>query len=94
MAAINTGTRPPNGKGRATLSVRDPLVETLLAGLGVEEEILDQLRAFCKYWVRERNAFSIKNSRSGLFGNRHIRKDEADKLLTRALAELAEGGAA
>jgi hypothetical protein len=71
--------------------VRDPLVESLVQGLSVEAEHIQDLRSFCKEWVRDRNRFDINRRRSGLFGR--IEKDDADRLLKRQLAELDDGGA-
>jgi hypothetical protein len=92
MAVLERGPAPPpKGKGRTVLSVRDPLVETLLAGLGVEAETIAELRHFSKSLVRDRNQWDIRR-RGGLFAAREIPKDAADALLKRELAKLAEGG--
>lgn len=88
MANLERGLPAPKGKGRATLSVRDPLVESLVVGLGVENETLAELRAACKALVASRNAWDVNRRRFGLFGSRRISRDEAPRVLARALAEL------
>ena len=91
MPELNTGAAPPpNGKGLAVLSVRDPLVESLLRGLGFEEQNLDEIRQFCKRLVVERNRHDIARRRGGLFGR--IDKQDASRLLQPELAALAEAG--
>ncbi|MGV2495069.1 hypothetical protein [Pelagerythrobacter aerophilus] len=79
---------PERREGRARLSVRDPLIESLVVGLGVEGEILNELRDCCKQLVRDRNHWSIR--RAGLFSSRKLNKSDADRALSRALAELVE----
>ena len=87
MAVLEGVRSPEKRKGRAVLSVRDPLIESLVEGLGIEGATLAEIRAFCKVLVRARNAHDIKRRRSGLFGAR-IAKDDAPRVLKRALAEL------
>ncbi len=77
-------------EGRKTLSVRDPLVERLVQGLGVEGESLEQLRRFCKRLTSERNRWDVSR-RSGLFGVRPLKKHEADQALRRALQSTVGG---
>jgi hypothetical protein len=88
MAVLERGPAPPpKGKGRAVLSVRDPLVESLLRGLGFEDSDIDDLRRFCKSWVRERNSWDV-GRRGGLFSGSKLDKSDADRALKRALAEI------
>ena len=90
MGAIKTeNATPQKQKGRQTLSVRDPLVERLVTGLGIEGEQLDELRRFCKSWTSERNRWSVKH-RAGLFAVRPLKKQDADEALRR---ELRKAGA-
>ena len=90
MPPSGTGSAPDSVKGRVRLTVRDPLIESLVAGLTVEN--LDDLRAACKVLVRDRNRWDIGRRRSGLFGSRLLRKEDADRALSTALDELAEAG--
>ena len=86
MIVSGTGTAPNSGKGRARLTLRDPLVESLLAGL--DDYDLNELRAFCKKIASARNKWDVARRRSGIFGTRQIRPDEASRALKSALAEL------
>lgn len=89
MLASGTGNATPEKrKGRAVLSVRDPLVESLLAGLGIEADKLGEIRAFCKVMVSRRNRWDIARRRSGLFGSRLLRREDAPRALKAAMAEL------
>lgn len=91
MVAISAGERlTSKQKGRSTLSVRDPLVESLVVGLGIEGESLEQLRRFCKRLTRERNLWDVQR-RTGLFGVRPLKKHEADQALRRALQSTVGG---
>ena len=91
MGAIRTeNATPEKQKGRQTLSVRDPLVESLVVGLGIEGEHLEQLRRFCKRLTRERNRWDVSR-RAGLFAVRPLKKHEADQALRRAL-QATPGG--
>ena len=91
MSATRTGNATPEKqKGRPTLSVRDPLVERLVTGLGIEGESLEQLRRFCKRLTRERNLWDVQR-RTGLFGVRPLKKHEADQALRRALQSTVGG---
>lgn len=88
MGAPRKGAAPsPNGRARAVLSVREPLIETLLSGLGVEGSELEELRRFCKAWTGARNRFDIKRRRTGMFG-RKLHGSDADRALKLALAEI------
>lgn len=93
MAAIRTGNATlQKQRGRQTPSVRDPLVERLVQGLGVEGESLEQLRRFCKRLTRERNSWDLSR-RAGLFGVRPLRKQDADRALRLALQSMGGGAA-
>jgi hypothetical protein len=93
MGAIWTeNATPEKQKGRQTLSVRDPLVESLVVGLGIEGEHLEQLRRFCKRLTSERNRWDVSR-RAGLFGSRPLKKDEAEQALRRALQSMVGGSA-
>lgn len=84
MAATLTGDRlTPKQKSRVTLSVRDPLVTTLLAGLSVAEDI-NELHAFGKRLVAERNEWDVSRRRGALFGNYRFSKADADRAFNRA----------
>jgi hypothetical protein len=85
MPPSGTGNAPDSVKGRVRLTVRDPLIESLVAGL--TEENLEELRAFCKVWVGRRNRWDI-GRRSGLFGAKLLRRDDADRALKQELAKL------
>lgn len=88
MLPSGTGNAPDSVKGRVRLTVRDPLIESLVAGLTVEN--LDDLRAACKVLVRDRNRWDISRRRSGLFGAKLLRRDDADQALKQELAKWAE----
>lgn len=93
MFALERGPRPPEKReGRARLSVRDPDIEKLLAGLALEGDDLEQIRQFCKFWWRLRNEHDISRRRGGLFSTGRIDKADAGRLLQLALADLREGG--
>ena len=82
---------PPNGKGRAVLSVRSPIVEDILGGLTVDGVDLSPLRSFGKALVHARNAWDINRHRFGIFSRSRQRCADADAALKKALAEI--GGA-
>lgn len=75
------------------LSRRDPLIESLVTGLGVDGVNLDEARAACKALVRDRNRWDIERRRGGLFGSSRLSRDEAAAALSAALAALPQGGA-
>ena len=91
MARLGTGSATPEKrKARAgTLSLREPHIESLVAGLATEN--VNELRRFCKMLTRERNRWDIERRRSGIFGSRRILKTDANKALKAALSAL-EGG--
>lgn len=92
MVAIMKGERPPKEKGRATLSVRSPLVTSLLAGLGIERDHIEELHAFGNRLVRDRNEWDIARRRRGLFGTRrNFTKRDAERAWSEA---FGNGGAA
>ncbi len=93
MFALERGPRPPEKReGRAQLTVRDPNIERLLAGLALEGDDLERMRHFGKFWWRLRNEHDIARRRSGLFSTGRIDKADAGRLLQLALADLQNGG--
>jgi hypothetical protein len=88
MVILEGVRSPEKRRDRVRLYALDPVSEGLLSGLPYEVEDIHELRAFCKAWVRSRNAYDIARRRSshGLFGR--LRRDDADAALRRALAEL------
>lgn len=93
MRAQEGGSRPPEKReGRDRLSPRDPLVETLLNGLGFEGQQLAETRRFCKRTVSERNRWSIQNRGGPLAEGRKLSKDDAPRALAIALARAIERG--
>lgn len=91
MLTLARGSPPERRKSRAVLSRRDPSIESLVLGLGVEGVNLDDLRAFGKKLWRDRNSFDVARRRGGLFGSRRLSRDEASALLSSALAALGTG---
>uniref|UniRef100_A0A6H1ZRY4 Uncharacterized protein n=1 Tax=viral metagenome TaxID=1070528 RepID=A0A6H1ZRY4_9ZZZZ len=88
MGAMETGNATPEKrKGRLTLSVRDPLIESLVVGLDIEGESLDRLRRFCKGLARERNRWDVAR-RAHQSSHRRISKGEADEALRRELRKV------
>lgn len=87
MREPERGSPPKRRKARATLSVREPLVETLLAG-GFDGENVEELRGWCKALVQDRNRWDVNRRRSGIFGTRRLDKAEATRLLTNSIKEL------
>lgn len=80
MVAIRTGNATPEKrKGRAVLSLRDPLVESLVVGLDLEGEQLAEIRRFCKLWTSARNRWDVRR-RGGLFGSHRLSKQDADRV--------------
>ena len=95
MGHSGTGNATPEKqKARAVLSVREPSIESLLAGLDFDGVNIDDLRTFSKHWWSARNGWDVSRRRSGLFGSRLLRKDDADHALKNALRELARGESA
>ncbi|MBO9503856.1 hypothetical protein J7348_04390 [Qipengyuania flava] len=93
MAAIMTGGRlTPKEKSRVTLSVRDPSTISLLGGLNIEKEHINDVHAFGKRLLSERNRWDIARRSGGLFGSRRLSKSDAERSLSLALAALAESG--
>ena len=89
MPASGSGNATPKKrKGRAVLSLREPLVEKLLVGLTFEGEDLDRIRRVCKKLVRERNQWDIGRRGSGIFGLKRLSKSDADGALKCALNAL------
>ena len=87
MVTITTGNATPEKrKGRATLTVRDPLVESLLRGLGFEDDQLAEIRHFCKVLVSERNRWDIAR-RGGNFAPRKLSEGDAERAWLQAFAK-------
>ena len=81
MAAILAGGRlTPKEKSRVTLSVRSPLVNSLLAGLSIEGRELNELHAFSNRLVSDRNKWDIERHHGGLFGyGRRFSRADAER---------------
>ena len=92
MEVLGKGNATPE-KRKARLGVGAPSYNHLLAGMDVGSLELAKLRAFCKVAVGAANAFEMRKRKSGLFGDRRLRRVDADAALREALAELAKGGA-
>ena len=93
MAVLERGTTPPEKReGRARLSVRDPQIEKLLAGLALEGDDLEPIRQFGKALWRWRNEYDIRRRRGGMFSPGRLTKADADRRLKADLAAMAEGG--
>lgn len=82
---------PEKRKARVRLTAREPFIESLLAGLDFDGTDIDELRAFSKRWWSSRNAWDLGRRRSGMFGSRLLRRDDADRALKLALAEIGGG---
>jgi hypothetical protein len=87
-----TALSPEKRKGREILTPRAPHIESLLAGLDLDPEILASARRACNNLWRWRNEFDVKRRRAGLFGKAGLSKADAPHALFRALAELDQGG--
>lgn len=86
MVAIRTGNATPEKRAaREVLSLREPLVESLLVGLGYNGNDLDNLRRFCKRIVKDRNAWDIAR-RGGLFSPRPLSRAEAERVWSQAFS--------
>lgn len=91
MAAIRAGERlTSKQRSRVTLSVRDSSTISLLGGLNIEKDQIDEIHAFGKRLLSDRNRWSINRHRRGLFGGGRLSKDAADRALALALAHLRE----
>ena len=84
---------PRKHKGRVTLTSRAPFVFKLLAGLDLDGTNVDDLLRFGKQWWAWRDEWDIARRPRGIFGSRLIRRDDAEAVLRRELAAMAEGGA-
>lgn len=86
MATTMAGEHPTleKKKDRVTLSVRSPLVTSLLAGLGVEKDHMEALRAFANGLLSDRNRFDIERRKSGLFGGGKLSRAAAERAWSRA----------
>ncbi len=59
MALLGTGNATPEKReGRARLSVRDPLIENMLASISIEGFDIDETRHFGNALLRARNAWA------------------------------------
>lgn len=86
MVAVRTGNATPEKrKGREVLTLREPLVESLVHGLGLEGEQLAEVRRFCKDLTASRNRWDVRR-RTGLFGNPHFSKSDAERAWRLAFA--------
>lgn len=92
MIDLQRGIAPPKkSKARTgTLSLREPHVESLVAGLDLDIDMAE-LRRFCKAWTVDRSRWDIERRRHGLFSGR-IKKADADAALKRAFKALEGGG--
>lgn len=62
MALLGTGNATPEKReGRARLSVRDPLIENMLASISIEGFDIDETRRFGNALLRARNAWADEN---------------------------------
>jgi hypothetical protein len=91
MLPTGTGNATPEKrKARVRLTAREPFIESLLAGLDFDGVDINELRAFGKRWWSARNGWDLSRRRSGLFGAKLLRRDDADRALKQELAKLAE----
>ena len=59
MALLGTGNATPKKReGRARLSVRDPLIENMLASISIEGFDIDETRRFGNALLRARNVWA------------------------------------
>lgn len=80
MAPIRTGNATPEKRERRTiLTVADARFESLVAGLGIEGELLHELRRFAKATATAAGRFQVARRKAGLFGSRTLSKIEADE---------------
>lgn len=89
MAAGAMGNATSQKRSARTVpSVREPLIESLVTGLGIDGEDLEQLRRTCKALVSERNRFDIARRCGGLFGNpgRRLSRSEAERAWSMAFS--------
>ena len=95
MAAILAGERltPRKEKSRKTLlGARDPSTISLLGGLNIEKEYINEVHALGKRLIRERNEWDIARRCGGLFGSgRRLTKADAERAWSKAFASN-EGG--
>ena len=92
MAAPGTGNATPEKRAaREVLSLREPHIERLLLGLGIDPEHLAESRRFYKALTAALSRWDIARRRGGMFSTGRISKHNADVALKRQLAAL-EGG--
>lgn len=83
---------PERREGRVRLSVRDPQIEKLLAGLNFDNADIERLRRIGKVLWSQRNTWTIARAARGLFApQRMIDQNAAARMLKAELATL-EGG--
>ena len=62
MASLATGNATPEKReGRVRLSVRDPLIENMLAGISIEDFDIEETRRFGNALLRARAAWADEN---------------------------------
>lgn len=84
MRGLERGSpTPERHEGRARLSVRDPRIETLLAGISIEGFNVEQTRSWGNGLLRARDAWSDRNRH----GRRYSDRETAER------NRLAKGGA-
>jgi hypothetical protein len=87
------GLRSPEMReGRVRLTVRDPQIEKLLAGLAIDPQHVGDARGFGNWLWRERNRFDVERQvmfGPGLFGGR-LSKADAERALVSALRSVEE----
>ena len=90
MVAISTGNATPEKRtARPVLSPREPIIESLLVGLGIDADSIEDCRQFCKHLVSERNRWDVSRRRGGLFGTHRLSKDDAHRAFGQAFGEEA-----
>lgn len=87
MRVPGPGNATPEKRKARVLTVREPLIESLLAGLDFDGVNMDELRAFGKGCWSSRNRWDVSRRRGGLFGGRLHRAD-ADRALSEALRQV------
>lgn len=92
MAATERVRPLERREGRVRLSVRDPQIEKLLAGLNFDNEDIERLRRLGKVLWSQRNTWVVARAARGLLApQRMIDQNIASKMLKAQLATL-EGG--
>lgn len=95
--AYRNKTLPPDGKrkGRPILGIKRPSENAQLGGIerDIDSRFEAEIQRFERALYEARNRWDIARRRSGLFGSRLLRKQDADHALNIALRELAKAGA-